>query len=389
MTYRPDIDGLRAVAVLCVVLFHVGTNYSNGGFVGVDVFFVISGYLITRTIDREISAGRFSLVAFYERRARRIFPALFAVLGVTFAAALVLLPPADFLRCAQSLIATSLFVSNIFFIGEAQRGLLDGNVPLPLLHTWSLAVEEQFYLIFPLLLTLLTRRASRKERIGLLWLLTLASLILSTVLVKASPVEALYLAQSRAWELLFGVLLALDALPDLRARSLREALGIAGLLLIVAGAVLYTTKTPFPGLAALPPALGAVLVIASGNGASGDGGKTLVSRLLSSRIAVGLGLISYSLYVWHWPIMTMTDLLVGHPLTKLQKVAVVALCIGVAALSWRYVEGPFRRRGAGAVSRAPTGTAKTAPAERCLEIAALGSADPAGAPNRDSHCAPK
>ena len=336
--YRRDIDGLRAVAVVPVVLFHAGVRGFSGGFVGVDVFFVISGYLITSLISEEIRQGRFSIVAFYERRVRRIIPALVLVLLVSSALAALLLFPIQFDSFAKSLFATMLFASNMLFWRETGYFAAPASQQ-PLLHTWSLAVEEQFYVVFPLALVFIHRWLKGG---WVAWLAPLAvlSFALSVWGVAHHPYGTFYLAPTRAWELLLGSLLALGAFPRVPSRLFMEVAGAAGLGLIAWGVVTLSTTSPFPGVNALYPCVGAALVIYSGQAAS-----TYAKTLLATGPLVFIGLISYSLYLWHWPLLVFAPLWNIYELTPVQTAAVVALSFVAATLSWRFVEAPFRRRG--------------------------------------------
>ena len=247
--YRSDIDGLRTLAVLPVILFHLDIGIFTGGYVGVDVFFVISGYLITSIIARELTAGNFSVLRFYERRFRRILPALCFVVLACLIAGLIVLSPHDLSEMGRSVAATALFSSNFLFWNQA--GYFDAATELkPLIHTWSLAVEEQFYIVFPLLLGLLWKRASRHVVLVLSAILVV-SLALSVIGVAQAWSAAYFLLPYRAWELLIGSLLAVAALPQARSRWLQEALGTLGLLGIVLPAILLEAGSPFPGINAV------------------------------------------------------------------------------------------------------------------------------------------
>ncbi|MFN3521831.1 MAG: acyltransferase family protein [Phenylobacterium sp.] len=335
-TYRRDIDGLRAVAVTPVVLFHAGVSPFSGGFVGVDVFFVISGYLITSIIAGEIAAGKFTILKFYERRVRRILPALFATLAATAVASAILLLPRAFRDFGQSAVAATLFSSNILFWREGDY-FGAGVLTKPLLHTWSLAVEEQYYIVIPLLMMLL----ARWRRNALLWTAVICAVSFAAAQWALSryPTAAFYLSPFRFWELGIGGLLALGAAPAIRSRLALEVTGLLGLGLIAAPVFLYSSATPFPGLAALAPCLGAALIIHSGGQ-----GETLVSRLLGLRPVVFIGLISYSLYLWHWPIIVLYRYWRIVDPSGLEIAGLIAASVAIAALSWRYVEAPFRSR---------------------------------------------
>ncbi len=333
--YRADIDGLRAVAIVPVVLFHAGVTALAGGFVGVDVFFVISGFLITGLIRHEIDKGTFSIAGFYERRIRRLFPALFAMLFAVSVCAAWLLLPADFVDYAKSVLATSLFASNFLFWQEAGyfgRAAED----IPLLHTWSLAVEEQFYILFPLFLAYIAARA-RKRYVAATALVTAASFIASVVGVKLAPDAAFYLAPFRAWELGVGALLALGALPTLHRRQVRSFVAVLGLVALLCSMTLFSKSTPFPGAAALLPCLGTAAIIWAGTG-----GHNVVGDALSARPFALIGLISYSLYLWHWPLLSLGRYFTVRDLNALETGALLTLATTASIASWRYVERPFR-----------------------------------------------
>jgi len=333
--YRPDIDGLRAVAIIPVVFFHFRLPGFDGGFVGVDVFFVISGYLITTLIHAEMQNDRFSLASFYERRVRRIFPALFAVLGAVAALSCLLLLPGDLARFGKSLIATTLFSSNFLFWQEG--GYFDAvSTTKPLLHTWSLAVEEQFYLVYPTLLFAI-HRSGRPRLLWCVEFLLLASFGMSVAGVRFSPLATFYLLPGRMWELMLGAVVALRHVPVPQARLLREILGVAGLGMIGLAVVFFHDGMLFPGTSALLPCVGAALVIYAGSR-----GQTLVRDTLGLRIPVLVGLVSYSLYLWHWPLYVLGNYYAIDGLTSIEKAGLIVLSFLLAWGSYRYVERPFR-----------------------------------------------
>jgi peptidoglycan/LPS O-acetylase OafA/YrhL len=339
--YRPDIDGLRAVAVLPVVFYHLNVSLVSGGFVGVDIFFVISGYLITSLISAEMSDGTYSVTSFYVRRARRIFPALFFVCAVTALFVFLFCLPSDAKRFSSSLAAATLFASNFYFYVTSDYFAAAADTQ-PLLHSWSLAVEEQFYIFFPLILLLVRRYFARREK-RIMIALALLSLAISVWLVRTDQAGAFYLLHSRAWELLLGALLAIGTIPEIRSRALAGALGLLGLALIVGSVLFYEERMPFPGLAALAPCLGAALLIHTGKDAS-----LPAARALSLAPVRFIGLISYSLYLWHWPIDVISRYFAfwygWDPDLKPHKLAVLALSFACAILSWHFVEKPFRQR---------------------------------------------
>ena len=337
LVYRRDIDGLRAIAVIAVVLFHFGVPGFTGGFVGFDVFFVISGYLITSIIWRQREAGRFSFVDFWARRARRILPALFVLLAAVLVAGWFLMAPKDYEELGRSVRYQVLFVSNLLFM--RQDGYFDAASDLkPLLHTWSLAVEEQFYIVFPLVLTVLSARF-KHWRLALFGLL-LISFGLSVWAVAQHPQKAFFLLPMRAWELLAGGMLAIAPVTQKRLTpAAAQCFSLLGLGLILMAVFGYDKSTPFPGAAALLPVLGVVVLIWAN-----EHHTTWVGRLLSTRVMVGLGLISYSWYLWHWPVFVFGSYAsvgeFGAGLTS----ALIALTLILGYLSWRFVETPFRER---------------------------------------------
>ncbi|PHQ61093.1 MAG: acyltransferase, partial [Sphingobium sp.] len=335
MRYRRDIDGLRAVAILPVLLFHAHVPGFSGGYVGVDIFFVISGFLITGIIAREVDEGRFSLVHFYERRFRRIIPALALMILVTLGCAAWLYLPGDLDGVPKSALAATLFASNLWFFTDT--GYFAGGADVkPLLHTWSLAVEEQYYIGFPILLMLLARYAPRWRAV-VLTMIAAGSLALAIILQRDTSGFTFYLLPTRAWELFAGGLLALGVLPAINRRWISELVAWGGLLAIALAVTFYDRDTIFPGLTALPPVLGAAALIHASPGTS-------VGRLLSLPILVGIGLLSYSLYLWHWPLIVFTEYATDAPLSGAIRLIVMAAALLAAALSWRFVERPFRSR---------------------------------------------
>jgi peptidoglycan/LPS O-acetylase OafA/YrhL len=333
--YRPDIDGLRAVAVIPVVLFHAGVPIFGGGYVGVDVFFVISGYLITSIIAAEIDRGSFSIFGFYQRRIRRIFPVLVVVMSFCVAVGYLIFAPSDFQSLGKSVLAASLFVSNIFFWKEV--GYFEAPASeKPLLHTWSLAIEEQFYLFFPVFLYLLSRHF-RRIRTPATVAICLLSFMAATILVNYHPSATFFLGFSRAWELLVGCLLALGVVRPLRNPIANSAAAFVGLVLVVAPIFLYSSLTRFPGASALPPVIGTALLILSG-----QTNPTRVHFVLSTSPFTAVGKASYSLYLWHYPLLAFGKYVtLGKP--DGDAIAVICLVsIIISFLSLQFVERPFR-----------------------------------------------
>jgi peptidoglycan/LPS O-acetylase OafA/YrhL len=362
--YRPDIDGLRAIAVLPVVLYHAGVRGFSGGFVGVDIFFVISGYLITGILARDIAIGRHSIREFYRRRILRIFPALATMVLATTVCACFALLPEEIGGYARSVAATAVFGSNIVFY-QATDYFNQGATAAPLLHTWSLAVEEQWYIIWPLLLAAIGAGRPRAT-LAVAGAISAASLLLALWLMQRDSAAAFYLLPPRAWEPGFGAVLALAERAPPRGLA-RQGLAALGLALILASVKVYTHDTPFPGLAAIPPCLGAALLIWTGSV------PTSVSRLLALPPLRFVGWISYSLYLWHWPVMVFAEIGLFLPKTPLVTAGVVLVSLLLATLSWRFVERPFREGVAGwPTPRVLAGGAMTIAA--LLAVAALAPA---------------
>ena len=338
MKYRAEIDGLRALAVLPVILFHAGFEWFSGGFVGVDIFFVISGYLITTIIISEMAEGKFSIVNFYERRARRILPALFFVMAACLPFAWIWLTPTDLKDFGQSLVAVSTFSSNILFWLES--GYFDTAAELkPLLHTWSLAVEEQYYILFPIFLML-------TWRLGIKWVLVLLSVVFLLSLGVAQwsaykyPSAAFFLLPTRGWELLIGVFAAfyLKYNPHLKSHTLNQTLSLFGFGMIVYAIIAFDETTPFPSLYALIPTIGTGLLILCAVP------KTYVHKLLSLRFFVKIGLISYSAYLWHQPLLAFARHRLLGEVSELTLIALCLISLVLAWFSWKFVEAPFRNK---------------------------------------------
>lgn len=334
---RRDIDGLRALAVIPVVLFHFGFSTFSGGFVGVDVFFVISGFLITSILFRDISAQGFSFVDFWARRARRIIPALSVVLLVTLALGWLLLTAKDFSELGRTVRYQSLFISNILFMRE--DGYFQPASDLkPLLHTWSLAVEEQYYIFFPLLMVLLMRHVRHWR--WMLFAVLLISFGLNIAYIERKPDVAFFSLPTRAWELLCGAMLAvLPARKHAVRPWLAQSVGAAGLGAVLLAVFTFDRGTVFPGWAALLPVLGATALIWSGGQ-----GSTWAGQLLSARVFVWIGLLSYSLYLWHWPVYVYANAISIDGIQPWEAAGWMLLALGLAWLSWRFVELPFREK---------------------------------------------
>jgi len=349
-SYRPDIDGLRAVAVLSVIGFHAFPNLLPGGFIGVDIFFVISGYLISGIIFKEVDRGRFSFVDFYSRRIRRIFPALAVVLGACLLFGSTMLFPKAAAELGLHTAAGALFVSNVLLWTES--GYFDGDAVLkPLLHLWSLGIEEQYYMIWPVAIVFFHRWP--KRRIGMLAAFVIASFALSQALLGQYPVAAFYMPFTRFWELLVGAALAYATLYA-SGRSLRPAMADApraaplsarwrpsmawaGVLLLALGLAGLRPDQPFPGWRAAIPTLGAALLIAGGPAAWPN------RHILSLRAATFIGAISYPLYLWHWPLLVFPRLVDDYT-SRGARIAAVLASILLAWLTYRFVESPIRSR---------------------------------------------
>ncbi|MER2566151.1 MAG: acyltransferase family protein [Myxococcaceae bacterium] len=333
-THRPDIDGLRGLAVLLVVLFHAWPRLLPGGYVGVDVFFVISGFVVTSLVQRQRAAGTFSVVDFFLRRVNRLAPALFLVVGTTLGFAVLRFSP-TLLALTVSHAAAALGLSANLLLAT-QGGYFDAAAEVkPLLHLWSLSVEEQFYLLVPLA-AVVARLAPRATR-PLVILAAAGSFSACVVLTQSSARWAYFMPMTRAWELLAGVLLALFRADAEPMRPVRQLGAVAGLVLVIGAAFGLDANTPFPGAVALLPVVGTVLVIAAGADA-------MVNRLLSNTVLVALGLVSYPLYLWHWPLLTIGRLMLPRATHLVGTPLLVAASVLFAWATARYVERPVRTR---------------------------------------------
>lgn len=341
--FRGDIEGLRGIAVLLVVFFHAAFHGFLGGFVGVDVFFVLSGFLITGLLIREIeTTGTISLSRFYARRARRLLPAASLVLAVTLVASLIMLPPLLIPGVSADVAAAALYVSNMRFAFQATDYFAAASTPSPILHFWSLGVEEQFYVFWPAIVLLLAHGAKKiRRRIGIaVVILALASFASAVVLLSVSGPWAFFSLPTRAWELALGAVLAVaEKKLGLLNNQIAALLTWCGLALVVLSGVLMNENGAFPGFPALAPTIGVALVIIGGTRANLSG----PSRLLGTRIPRFFGRISYSLYLWHWPILVLPLALSVAPLPLAERLALVVLTIGLATITQVWVEDPLRR----------------------------------------------
>jgi peptidoglycan/LPS O-acetylase OafA/YrhL len=338
--FRPDIEGLRAVAIGAVLLYHAGVPGAEGGFIGVDVFFVISGFLITGLLIREwTSEGRISLLVFYARRFRRLLPAALLAIAATTLASYLVLSSLRFPGVALDAGAAALYVSNLRFAANAIDYLGSEAAPSPLLHFWSLSVEEQYYLFWPLII-MLSLRALARRRLGLvIGAMVVASFGLALLWTDQAAPWAFFSLPTRAWQLGVGALIAMGVLRlPTRTPGLAAAAAVwLGLAIIAAGVVIIDTGTPYPGAAAVIPVLGTALVVMGGSTSS-----TLPSRLLATRVPRWIGRISYSLYLWHWPILVLVPLALGIDSLALN-LGLVAVAIAIAAVSTELIEVPIRQ----------------------------------------------
>ncbi|MBE3640527.1 acyltransferase family protein [Mangrovicoccus algicola] len=373
MTYRSDIDGLRAIAVLLVLLFHCQFPGFAGGYVGVDVFFVISGYLITGIMLEDLRRERFSFKTFYIRRARRLLPALAATILLTLIGAGLIMTPEHLKETATSAIWTALSLANLHFaMADSYFGA--ASEIKPLLHTWSLSVEEQFYLGWPVALVLCYRIGGRRAVLAAVVLGALAGLALSEYWIDRNPKQAYFLPMFRAYQFLAGA--ALVFAGHLRLPPRAEEAGLAaGLVLVIGSALAYDETTPFPGLMGLVPTVGAVLLLQCGR-------ARMLGRGLVWRPAVWLGHVSYSAYLAHWPVIVFWRYLSADPFSFAEKVILLALSIGIGALLYHFVETPFRLHRAAAARMRWSQMAPPLGALAVLALAAFGLRAADGLPQR-------
>ena len=334
LKYRPDIDCLRALAVVSVIGYHFNIPPFRSGFIGVDIFFVISGFLITGIIHADVEAGEFSFLRFYARRARRILPALYVVVAATMAFAYLCLPPLEYVGLAEQSLSVIAFCSNILF--WMQHGYFDGaSITKPLLQTWSLSVEEQFYFLFPAIIVWIAAIWRSRPYVPVLFGIFAASLALCIFQTASSPAAAFYLLPARAWEFALGALIAVGGFPSTTSMRLRGGAAIAGWIILGVSVNVFVPTSPYPGANALLPCAGAALVIWSAIPAG-----RFIALL---RPLLFIGLISYSLYLWHWPIAVFSDLIFGPQQPPILKLALIATCFVISVASYYFVEQPFRQ----------------------------------------------
>lgn len=377
MTYRPDIDGLRAVAVITIIFFHLGIPGFSGAFTGPEVFFVLSGFLIATRIFDQVEKGQFVFSEFYYRRVRRLFPAYFLMLCVSLLLAYLLLLPEDFRSFSKSFIAATVYLSNVEFYRET--GYFDTAAHFkPLLHTWSLSVEEQFYLFFPIVVGLLAWM-SRRQFFFVFLGLSIVSFVAAVIVVAVDKSFAFYMFPLRIWELGLGILIATGCytLPKFRSTITREILAWSGLTLILGPMFFYEPTMKFPGLAAIPACIGTWLIIQL------DSKRlTSVQKFLALKPMVLIGTLSYSLYMWHWPLFVFYNYTDTNGTDALEVTAILLVTLGVSYLTYHYVETPFRTGAYGIYSTKKTVFASTIAMSAVLMAAGFLVFQKNGMPNR-------
>lgn len=338
---RLDIQGLRSLAVGSVVIEHAFPRALSGGYVGVDIFFVISGFLISSIISREIESSNFSIVEFYRRRLKRINPALFFIIIFTIISGYFLLAPKAYAELAKTTLSTLLFSSNFIFF--SLTGYFDGSATLkPLLHTWSLAVEEQFYIFFPQFMLFSWKRFGPKKTQLLILLATIISIVFAIFLRNYSTNAAYYMLPARAFELLIGVFLGLGGIPETNNKTIRHTTSLIGLTTIFAAFFLFTPETPTPGIASIAPCIGAALIIYSGNTTEKtESFESFGGKILSLQPFVYIGSISYSLYLWHWPVLAIIRNVTDIHLQISHGIIAIIASIIAASISFFFIEKPL------------------------------------------------
>ncbi|UQD57395.1 acyltransferase family protein [Flavobacterium sp. K5-23] len=338
-SYRPDIDGIRALAVILVILFHAGISFTPGGYIGVDVFFVLSGFLISLSIDKEMSNNSFSFKQFYLRRIRRIIPVLIFVMLIVTIPAYIFLFADNLESYGRTLIHTFLSTNNFHLWLNSGNYFAENSDSIPLLHTWSLSVEEQYYMLWPLLLLFLHKKFSLEKRLVIIFIFLISGIFLSIYLTNINPKAAYFLLPARIFELTIGACLAMfwNKTPVL-SKTQNSLISIVGLALIIAPAVLLSKSSIFPGLNAFWPCLGTALIIFTGKEIRNQG---IVNKLLQNKILVFIGLLSYSMYLWHWPLFVFIKYL-GINLEGSVRIISLLSIIGLSYFSWRFIEQPFR-----------------------------------------------
>ena len=334
-SYRKDIDGLRAISVIAVILFHSEINLFQGGFVGVDIFFVISGFLITKIIISEIFKKKFKLINFYKRRIKRLLPALLTIIVSSILIFWIIFLPTYYKDFLQSSFFSIIFLSNFLFYLEAGDYWAVSKFK-PLLHTWSLSIEEQFYLFYPILLLLLLKVSFKLTKL-IVFILFLVSLILC--IINENNTLNFYLTHIRLWELLLGGMinfLNIKYLPNVKNYIFYNLLSIGGLVLILLSIFLFDNQINYPGFYTLLPTIGAALIIIFSNN------KTFVYYLLSNKFLVFIGLISYSLYLWHLPILVFFNAYLNEPINNYQLILCLVIILSLSAFTWQFIEKPIR-----------------------------------------------
>lgn len=335
IAYRPDIDGLRAIAVSLVIFNHLGWSLFSGGYIGVDIFFVISGYLITIILTRDIQAQQFSIARFYKKRVVRLAPAYFTVLAVVSLIAWQVMLPGELTEYFKSVMYATVLIANLYMRNEVGDYFSPSVENVPLLHLWSLGVEEQFYIFWPLILWLFLARASRKYLWLMISTLIIVLLVYAQYQLTQNPAKAYYSMPVRAFELLIGALITCLPRPKL-PKKLLQILVWLGVLVLFAAAIYFDQQTPFPGLMALIPCLATAVIIYLGQSVPAT------NLLLSNQLSTWIGKISYPLYLWHWPIIVLFGIYM-LPLNTENQIIILLLSVLLAFLTYQLAEKPLKR----------------------------------------------